>query len=79
MAIKILLNSLYGALGNQYFKYFDLRLAEGVTLTGQLTIQWAEKAMNKAMNEALKPMIQIMLLLLILIACILILVLWLGY
>ena len=54
MAIKILLNSLYGALGNQYFKYFDLRLAEGVTLTGQLTIQWAEKAMNKAMNEALK-------------------------
>jgi len=54
MAIKILLNSLYGALGNQYFKYFDLRLAEGVTLTGQLTIQWAEKAMNKIMNKLLK-------------------------
>ena len=54
MAIKILMNSLYGALGNQYFKYFDLRLAEGVTLSGQLAIQWAEKAMNKAMNEVLK-------------------------
>ena len=54
MAIKILMNSLYGALGNQYFKYFDLRLAEGVTLSGQLAIQWAEKAMNKAMNGVLK-------------------------
>ena len=54
MAIKILLNSLYGALGNKYFKYFDVRLAEGVTLTGQLTIQWAEKAMNIIMNELLK-------------------------
>ena len=54
MAIKILLNSLYGALSNKYFKYFDVRLAEGVTLTGQLTIQWAEKAMNIIMNELLK-------------------------
>lgn len=51
MAIKILMNSLYGALGNKYFKYFDLRVAEGVTLTGQMVIQWAEKAMNKAMNS----------------------------
>ena len=54
MAIKILMNSLYGALGNQYFKYFDLRLAEGVTLSGQLAIQWAEKAMNRTMNEVMK-------------------------
>jgi len=54
MAIKILMNSLYGALGNQYFKYFDLRLAEGVTLSGQLAIQWAEKAMNMTMNQLLK-------------------------
>lgn len=53
MAIKILMNSLYGALGNQYFKYFDLRLAEGVTLTGQLAIQWAERAMNDTMNKVL--------------------------
>ena len=53
MAIKILMNSLYGALGNQYFKYFDLRLAEGITLTGQLAIQWAERTVNKYMNELL--------------------------
>ena len=54
MAIKILMNSLYGALGNQYFKYFDLRLAEGVTLTGQLAIRWAERAMNETMNKVLE-------------------------
>lgn len=54
MAVKILLNSLYGALGNAYFRYFDLRMAEGITLSGQLSIRWAEKAMNEAMNKILK-------------------------
>jgi DNA polymerase elongation subunit (family B) len=50
-AIKILMNSLYGALGNKYFRYFDIRIAEGITLSGQLSIRWAEKYMNKAMNK----------------------------
>jgi DNA polymerase elongation subunit (family B) len=54
MAIKILMNSLYGALGNQYFKYFDLQVAEAVTLTGQMVIQWAEKAVNETMNKVMK-------------------------
>jgi len=54
MAIKILLNSLYGALGNQYFRYFDMRIAEGITLSGQLSIKWAEKTLNNAMNKILK-------------------------
>ena len=54
LAIKILLNSLYCALGNKHFHYFDIRLAEGVTLSGQLAIQWAEKAMNAAMNKLLQ-------------------------
>jgi len=53
MAIKILMNSLYGALGNKYFRYFDQRVAESVTLTGQLAIQWAEKAMNNQINKLL--------------------------
>jgi len=53
-AIKILLNSLYGALGNQYFRYFDMRIAEGITLSGQLAIKWAEKSMNTALNSILK-------------------------
>jgi len=54
MAIKILLNSLYGAIGNAYFRYFDIRVAEGITLSGQLAIRWAEKALNQAMNKILK-------------------------
>jgi DNA polymerase elongation subunit (family B) len=54
MAIKILLNSLYGAIGNQHFRYFDKRIAEGITLSGQLSIQWAERCINDEMNKILK-------------------------
>ena len=54
MAIKILLNSLYGALGNQWFRYFDLRIAEAITVSGQLAIQLAEKSVNTHMNKLLK-------------------------
>lgn len=54
MSIKLLMNSLYGAMGNRYFRYFDQRLAEGITLTGQLAILWAEKAMNETMNKVMK-------------------------
>ena len=54
MAIKILLNSLYGAMGNKYFKFFDQRIAEAITLSGQLTIRWAEVAINKYMQSILK-------------------------
>ncbi len=54
MAIKILLNSLYGALGNRYFRFFDQRIAEAITLTGQLTIRWAEYAINRHLNNILR-------------------------
>ena len=54
LAIKILLNSLYGALGNRYFRFFDQRIAEAITLTGQLTIRWAEYALNSYVNRVLK-------------------------
>ncbi len=54
MSVKILLNSLYGAMANKYFKYFDNALAESVTLTGQTVIQWAEKAINISLNKLLK-------------------------
>ena len=54
MSIKILLNSLYGAMGNRYFRFFDQRIAEAITLTGQLTIRWAEYALNTYLNKALK-------------------------
>ena len=54
MAIKILLNSLYGAMGNRYFRFFDQRIAEAITLTGQLTIRWAEYALNSYLNRVLQ-------------------------
>lgn len=53
MAIKILLNSLFGALGNQYYRHFDLRIAEGITLTGQFVIKWCERAVNAELNKIL--------------------------
>jgi len=53
MAIKILLNSLYGALGNRWFNYFDQRIAEAITYNGQLCIKWAERTMNTEMQTAL--------------------------
>ena len=54
MAIKLLMNSLYGALGNRWFRYFDQRVAESITLAGQLAIKWAERAVNTAMQDVLK-------------------------
>jgi len=54
MAIKILMNSLYGALGNRWFRYFDQRVAESITLAGQLAIKWAERSVNGAMQDVLK-------------------------
>ena len=51
---KIALNSAYGAIGNQYFRYFDVRHAEGITMAGQLTIRWIERDVNKYLNTLLK-------------------------
>lgn len=53
LAVKTILNSLYGAVGNLYFRYFDLRVAEAVTLSGQLSIRWAEKHVNEFLNKTL--------------------------
>jgi len=53
-SIKILLNSLYGVMGNRYFRHFDVRIAEGVTMSGRLTIQWAEKHVNQELDRILK-------------------------
>jgi DNA polymerase elongation subunit (family B) len=54
MAIKILMNSLYGATSNEYFRYFDQRIAESITMSGQLTIRWAENKINEFMNKTMK-------------------------
>ena len=54
MAMKIALNSAYGAIGNKYFRYYDLRIAEGITLSGQLSIRWMANKLNDFMNKTLK-------------------------
>ena len=54
MVRKIQLNSLYGALGNQYFRHYRLDNAEAITLTGQVAIRWIERKINEFMNDALK-------------------------
>ena len=51
MARKIQLNSLYGALANQYFRYYDDKIAEGITLSGQFIIRETAKALDEYLNE----------------------------
>ena len=51
MARKIQLNSLYGALANQYFRFYDDDIAEGITMTGQLVIRDTAKALDNYMNK----------------------------
>tara|TARA_B110000977_G_scaffold150801_1_gene191289 strand:- start:678 stop:3176 length:2499 start_codon:yes stop_codon:yes gene_type:complete len=54
MAKKISLNSVYGAIGNAYFRYYDLLVAEAITTSGQLAIRWIERAVNQYLNKLLK-------------------------
>ena len=54
MAKKISLNSAYGAIGNQYFRYFKLANAEAITFSGQTSIRWIENKINEFMNKILK-------------------------
>ena len=54
MARKIQLNSAYGAIGNQYFRYYKLANAEAITLSGQVSIRWIENKMNNYLNKILK-------------------------
>ena len=54
LAKKVSLNSAYGAMGSQYFRFYDLRMALGVTTAGQLSIRWIERKINLYMNKILK-------------------------
>jgi len=51
---KIQLNSAYGAIGNQWFRYYDVDMAEAITLSGQLSIRWIQEALNGFLNTTLK-------------------------
>ena len=54
MAKKISLNSAYGAIGNQYFRYYKLANAEAITLSGQVSIRWIENKVNGYLNTLLQ-------------------------
>nr|AFN69891.1 DNA polymerase subunit [Aeromonas phage Aes123] len=51
---KILINSLYGCLGNNFFRFFNLHNAEAITLYGQLAIRWIERKLNEYINKLIK-------------------------
>ena len=53
MARKIQLNSAYGAIGNQYFRYYNIINAEAITLSGQVSIRWIENKVNGYLNTLL--------------------------
>lgn len=53
MALKIALNSAYGAMANKHFLFFDRRIAEGITMCGQLIIQNSSNSMNSFLNKLL--------------------------
>jgi len=53
LAKKTGLNSAYGAMGSEYFRFFDIRIAEGVTLAGQLSIRWIGNWLNTYLNDIL--------------------------
>lgn len=54
LAKKIQLNCAYGALGNEYFRWFSFDMAEAITMSGQLSIRWIERKMNEYLNDILK-------------------------
>ena len=53
MAIKISMNSLYGACANVYFIYYIAEMAEAITTSGQLSIQYAQRSVNRYLNKVL--------------------------
>ena len=54
LALKVLTNGMYGALSNKYFRWFDINLAESVTMTSQLATRYMEHCVNKYLNKLLK-------------------------
>ena len=53
-ARKIALNSAYGAVGNQYFRYYDVRQASGIKTAGQFIIRFIENKMNDYLNNVMQ-------------------------
>ena len=54
MVKKDCLELAYGAVGNQYFRYYDVRQASGITTAGQFIIRFIEKKVNEYLNGILQ-------------------------
>ena len=54
MAKKISLNSAYGAIGNVWFRYYNLLVAEAITTSGQFAIRYIERSLNGYLNKILE-------------------------
>jgi len=54
MALKIGANACYGAVGQEGFHYYDYRMAEAITLTGQLSDLHLAMKLNEKMNKLMK-------------------------
>lgn len=52
-SLKVLMNSLYGALGTPYFRMYDVHMAEGITLSGQAVVAESYKMFNNYLNTKL--------------------------
>lgn len=50
-AVKVTLNSIYGAFGNKWFHFFNIDIAESITLQGQSAILYSEKILNRYFQE----------------------------
>lgn len=50
-AVKIFINSIYGACGSPWFAFFNMDVAEAVTLQGQDLIKYSEKVLNRYFLE----------------------------
>lgn len=53
LGLKVTLNSAYGMIGNEYSRYYDVQIAEGITVSGQLSIQWIQRKLNEFLNHYL--------------------------
>lgn len=51
LGLKVTLNSCYGMIGNEYSRFFDTRIAEGITVSGQLSIRWIERKLDEYLNK----------------------------
>ena len=57
-AVKVTLNSIYGAFANEYFHFYNIAIAETVTLQGQDAIRFTEKMVDKYFKEFLNDKYQ---------------------